>query len=122
LYAASPSPAAVALLLVVRGLPHAQSKRLITETDLFKFVWIGDPQVPTVRRSRFVRVRVNEKENQYETSLALVPLDGSTPPRKLTSGIRDTASPRWSPDEKYLAFTSSTGREGQDEKHKSDVK
>src|SRR5262249_32249404 len=59
----------------------------------------------------FVRVSVNEKENRYETSLSLVPVDGSTPPRKLTSGIRDTA-PRWSPDGKRIAFVRAVEKDG----------
>jgi dipeptidyl aminopeptidase/acylaminoacyl peptidase len=84
--------------------PHAQSKRFITEKDLFKFTWIADPNIsPDGSTVAFVRVTVNEKENRYESSLYAVPTDGSTAPRRLTSGIRDT-TPRWSPDGRQLAF------------------
>jgi len=32
-------------LLLTLAFPHAQSKRFITETDLFKFTWIADAQM-----------------------------------------------------------------------------
>ena len=105
---------AAALLLTVLppALPHAQTKRFITETDLFKFTWIADPQIaPDGSSVAFTRVSVNEKENRYETSLYVVPTDGSQPPRRLTSGIRDT-SPRWSPDGKRLAFLRAVEKDG----------
>ncbi len=93
---------AVVVLCVVS--PHAQSKRFITEKDLFKFTWIADPNIsPDGSTVAFVRVTVNEKENRYESSLYAVPTDGSTAPRRLTSGIRDT-TPRWSPDGRQMAF------------------
>ena len=90
--------------VLVSVAPRAQTKRFITETDLFKFTWIADPQLsPDGSTVAFVRVVVNEKENRYETSLFAVSTQGSEPPRRLTSGIRDL-SPRWSPDGRRLAF------------------
>lgn len=41
----------------------AQTKRSITDKDLFRFQWIGDPQVsPDGSHVVFVRVTVNEKK------------------------------------------------------------
>ena len=105
---------AVMVLLIVLSpvLPRAQAKRFITEADLFKFVWIADPQIsPDGSTVAFTRVTVNEKENRYETSLYLVPTDGSQAPRKLSSGIRDT-TPRWSPDGKRMAFVRTVEKDG----------
>ena len=88
-------------------LPARQvEKRGITETDLFAFTWVADPQIsPDGSTIAFVKVVVNEKDNRYETTIHAVPAAGGQPPRRLTSGTRDT-SPRWSPDGHALAFVS----------------
>ncbi|HYM22707.1 MAG TPA: S9 family peptidase [Vicinamibacterales bacterium] len=105
--------AATALVVVLLGsLPRAQTKRFITEMDLFKFTWIADPQIsPDGSTVAFVRVTVNEKENRYETSLYAVPANGGERPRRLTSGIHDT-SPRWAPDGKSIAFVRAIDKDG----------
>jgi dipeptidyl aminopeptidase/acylaminoacyl peptidase len=87
------------------------NKRVMTEMDLFKFTWIGDPQIsPDGSRVVFVRVSVNQKADRYDTALWIVPTGGG-PPRPLTAGPRDS-SPRFSPDGRRLAFTRSAEREG----------
>ena len=95
------------LLMIVIGAPAtsvAQAKRLITETDLFKFVWAADPQIsPNGSQVAFVRVNVNEDKDRYETQIFVVPADGSAPTRPLTSG-RNDRSPRWSPNGREIAF------------------
>ena len=95
---------AVSCLLLAGGHLAGQQKRVITDQDLLKFVWIADPQVsPDGRQVVYVRVVVNEKTDDYDTSLWTVPSDGHEAPRALTSGTRDS-SPRFSPDGKRLAF------------------
>ena len=99
-------------LLLAAAVPGAQGKRPITETDLFKFTWLADPQIsPDGATVAFVRVTVNEKDNTYETSLFAVPAAGGAEPRRLTSGTRDTA-PRWAPDGKRLAFVRAVEKDG----------
>ena len=93
----------------------AAEKRLITEKDLFDFVWVGDAQVsPDGSRVAFVRVTTNEKKEGYNTSIWMVGTDGKEAPHRLTTGERDS-TPRWSPDGKYLVFTRSVEKEGKPE-------
>ena len=100
------------VMAVLALAPSAAEKRAITEKDLFRFVWVADPQMaPDGSQVAFVRVTVNDKSDQYESNLWIAKADGSEPPRQLTSGTRDT-TPRWSPDGTRLAFTRSIDKDG----------
>lgn len=103
------------VLLVSLCAPAAAlqpAKRTISEKDLFRFVWVADPQVsPDGSRIAFTRVTVNDAGDGYETSIWTVPADGSAPPARVTADTRD-AQPRWSPDGRRLAFLRSTVRDG----------
>ena len=56
--------------LTIGPAPQAATRRPVTETDLFSFVWISDPQMaPDGSRVAFVRVSVNRQKDQYETSI-----------------------------------------------------
>jgi len=93
------------------AIPTVAQKRNITEKDLFSFIWIGDPQVsPDGSRIAFVRVNVNDRKDNYNTSIWMV-LTATGETRQLTSGIRDS-TPRWSPDGKYLCFVRVPEKDG----------
>jgi dipeptidyl aminopeptidase/acylaminoacyl peptidase len=102
---------ALAVALSLPAFSLAADKRAITETDLFRFVWIADPQIsPDGSRVVFTRVWVNQKADRYETALWIAPT-GEGAPRQLTAGPRDT-NPRWSPDGGRLAFLRSPEKDG----------
>jgi dipeptidyl aminopeptidase/acylaminoacyl peptidase len=108
---------ALALVLGTTTVPATQpasapGRRPITEKDLFKFVWIADPQIsPDGSQIAFVRVTVDDKADQYETAIWIVRTDGGDTPRQLTSGKRDLA-PRWSDDNRQIAFVRSVEKDG----------
>src|SRR5690242_20451570 len=94
----------VVVLCLAAAIAALAQKRSITEKDIFQFNWIGDPQVsPDGSRVAFVKVSVNEKKDGYDTSIWAVSTRGDEVPRRMTDGKRD-ASPRWSPDGKWLVF------------------
>src|SRR5215475_11885941 len=94
----------IAALLIALSTVSVAQKRSITEKDIFQFVWIGDPQIsPDGSRVAFVKVTVNDKKDNYDTSIWSVSTRGDEAPRRMTDGRHDS-SPRWSPDGKWLVF------------------
>lgn len=83
---------------------RAQQRRPITQDDLYDFKWVADPRIsPDGKQAAYVLVRIDSAHKGYETSIWAVPTDGSSQPRRLTSGKHDGA-PRWSPDSRAIAF------------------
>ncbi len=104
------------LVLCLTIAPSARAaetkQRNITEKDLFDFVWIGNPQIsPNGSQVAYVRVVVNDKKEGYNTSIWLVPADGSAEPRQITTGPHDGGE-SWSPDGKSLLFSRALEKDG----------
>src|SRR5262249_56212248 len=58
------------LILPLRSYSNAAEKRMITEMDLFKFVWPADPQIsPDVSLIVYTRVWIAKKTHPYQPPL-----------------------------------------------------
>ncbi len=92
---------AAATLLAARG---------VTPEDYLKFEFVGAPALsPDGRSVVYPLTKINEKLNRRQTTLWIVPYDGSAAPRPLTSETASSSSPQFSPDGKMLAFISARG-------------
>lgn len=96
------------VLLLVAAAAHAERWK---PADRLKLITLNDPQISPDGASIAVVVsRANVKENRYDSDLMLV--DAATgDQRQLTYERRGIASPRWSPDGKWLAFLANASSE-----------
>jgi dipeptidyl aminopeptidase/acylaminoacyl peptidase len=75
--------------------------------DVYELMTVADPRLsPDGRLVAFVVTRIDREENEYRSAIWVARTDGSEPPRRLTSGVKADAAPRFSPDGTRLAFVS----------------
>jgi dipeptidyl aminopeptidase/acylaminoacyl peptidase len=75
--------------------------------DVYELTGVSDPRIsPDGSRVAYQVWWVDREQNEYRGAIWVAPLDGSREPRQFTSGERRDGSPRWSPDGRWLAFTS----------------
>ncbi len=80
-------------------------KQRITADDLYRIISVEDPRIsPDGRWIAYVQTAPDRMENGYKRNIWLVSTSGGDP-LQLTRSGKDT-QPRWSPDSKTLAFTS----------------
>jgi len=81
----------------------------IRASDYHDLVQVADPRLsPDGERVTFVR-KTPKSGTEYEATIHVVPSDGAGEPRRFTSEEGVDAEPRWSPDSRSLAFTSTRG-------------
>lgn len=75
--------------------------------DVYELTGVSDPRVsPDGRRIAYVVWRTDRESNETTSAIWIAAADGSSEPRRLTSGSKRDAAPRWSPDGSRLAFVS----------------
>jgi dipeptidyl aminopeptidase/acylaminoacyl peptidase len=84
----------------------------MTPEDVYELTGVGDPRIsPDARRIAYVVGTTDRDANDYRSSIWVAPLDGTEEPRRLTFGDKRDGNPRWSPDGRWLAFSSARGDE-----------
>ncbi|GEL21748.1 peptidase S9 [Pseudonocardia sulfidoxydans NBRC 16205] len=91
------------------GSPLTYGSR-VQPADIARIALVTDPRVsPDGRTVAFVVTHVDVDDNVYRNAVWIAAADGSAPPRPFSAGEHGDGQPVWSPDGRWLAFTSRRG-------------
>src|SRR5437870_897881 len=95
------------IVLVTAAVSAQTARRPLKLDDLARFRDVRDPQIsPDGQWVAYVVGTVDTKEDKTNSHIWMVSFDGKND-RQITFSQDSENSPRWSPDGKYLSFTSS---------------
>jgi len=98
--------AIIALTFVFAGPVTGQTRGALPD-DYFAFKFLNDVRFsPDGSTIAYVVGTVDQKQNRRYNAIWLVAADGSGESRLLTTSLQSSASPRWSPDGRAIAFLS----------------
>src|SRR5438128_12637206 len=103
-------PILLLVLASITVLMAQTARRPFKLDDLARLREVRDPQIsPDGQWIAYVVSTVDAKEDKSSAHIWMVSYDGKVD-RQITSSQESESAPRWSPDGKYLSFTS--GRPG----------
>lgn len=98
--------------LMLTTVAHAQNRHLIGPADYYRTQRISDPQSsPDSKWVAYVQTNIDSVKDKNRSAIWMVSWDGKD---KVQLTGYNASTPRWSPDGKFLSFTSGLSRSGED--------